>query len=610
MKDNSTSRSRSPLKSPIPNYIVEDDTFEPPAIHIPHSSDENADTTSNDSTPSEVGEDVDHEEEYKPSYLTWRAMIIGCILGTIFSGSNMYMGLKSGWGFGNGTLLGAIFGYPILKWISRLDGMPFGIREHVAACSVATGATGLSAGWISGIPAMFRMGLFGPPEDFFINFPRFVLYCSTCALFGVFLTVPLRRWFLERLALPFPSAIGAAEIIKSFHRKSRAKERTRISDEKLLSPLESKQSAIRSKGDRFSEAHVLLYTIIFTVVLSTLGLFIVILRDIHINYYIYKLTQWEYFKHLDLLYFSLSFDWAFLGAGMMVGPTVATSCFMGSFFGWAVLGYILEAKGILTGKYGWETETIQRFLLWPGIAVMVTASLSDFVFHIPSIVKSLWAISEGTRRNLALRLRHEKFEIGSATLQQHHIAIDSGLLQPSPSFTKRILPDAWEIPRVWWVGGTILSTIYCCVALYVVFAVPILESMLAIVVGMIFAYMCVQANGETDINPGVTLAKGSQLIFSSIPQPTIQAAQTVNSISGIVTLASSYQAAELIRDLKTGHILNAPPRDQFLAQLVGNTMALISGVAFFSLFVKAYPCILINGGDQDPVCLKSGMAVV
>ena len=45
-------------------------------------------------------------------------------------------------------------------------------------------------------------------------------------------------------------------------------------------------------------------------------------------------------------------------------------------------------------------------------------------------------------------------------------------------------------------------------------------------------------------------------------------------------------------DLKTGYLLRAKPRNQFVAQLCGAVVAIFLNVGLFILFTTASPCIL------------------
>ena len=48
----------------------------------------------------------------------------------------------------------------------------------------------------------------------------------------------------------------------------------------------------------------------------------------------------------------------------------------------------------------------------------------------------------------------------------------------------------------------------------------------------------------------------------------------------------------LAGDLKTGYLLRAKPRNQFVAQLCGAVVAIFLNVGLFILFTTASPCIL------------------
>jgi len=69
-------------------------------------------------------------------------------------------------------------------------------------------------------------------------------------------------------------------------------------------------------------------------------------------------------------------------------------------------------------------------------------------------------------------------------------------------------------------------------------------------------------------------------------------AQRLNLIGGVLAAGSAAQASDMTGDLKTGHLLRAKPKNQFVAQLVGSTVSVFLNVGLFILFTKASPCIL------------------
>lgn len=113
------------------------------------------------------------------------------------------------------------------------------------------------------------------------------------------------------------------------------------------------------------------------------------------------------------------------------------------------------------------------------------------------------------------------------------------------------------------------------------------------VLGFLFSFIGVQSSGYTDINPVSTVAKASQLIFGGVTKGAgtgLRAAQEINLVAGIVAAGSAAQASDMTGDLKTGHLLRAKPKNQFVAQITGSVVSVFLGVGLFVLFTKASPC--------------------
>ncbi|KAJ3027282.1 hypothetical protein HDV00_011275 [Rhizophlyctis rosea] len=134
-----------------------------------------------------------------PSPLTIRSLLVGILLGTIISASNMYLGLTIGWTFG-ASLFGSIVGFAILKPLSRilptyLGGGYFGPKENCTVQSAATASGGLSVGFVSAIPALYRLGLMS--ERVTQDVVPLLLWSFAAAYYGLFFAIPLRRYFSE-----------------------------------------------------------------------------------------------------------------------------------------------------------------------------------------------------------------------------------------------------------------------------------------------------------------------------------------------------------------------------------------------------------------------------
>ncbi len=85
----------------------------------------------------------------------------------------------------------------------------------------------------------------------------------------------------------------------------------------------------------------------------------------------------------------------------------------------------------------------------------------------------------------------------------------------------------------------------------------------------------------------------------------LNAAQTFNLSAGVVSGGSAAQASDMTGDLKTGYLLGAKPKNQFIAQLVGSVVAVFLNTGLFILFTKATPCILYLPDDGAFVVVMS-----
>ena len=113
--------------------------------------------------------------------------------------------------------------------------------------------------------------------------------------------------------------------------------------------------------------------------------------------------------------------------------------------------------------------------------------------------------------------------------------------------------------------------------------------------GFAFSFVGVQSAGTTDVNPVTAVAKASQLIFGGIGKGAglaVTPAETVNLTAGIIAAGSAAQSTDMTGDLKTGYLLRAKPKNQFVAQLCGAVVAIFLNVGLFILFSTASPCIL------------------
>ncbi|KAI0238509.1 hypothetical protein L0F63_006157 [Massospora cicadina] len=490
------------------------------------------------------------------SQFTWRSVIIGSLLGCIVASSNMYLGLKIGWTFSAG-IFGAILGFGILKAVSNLPitlgGGPFGMKENCSVQTAATAAGGLSAGFVAGVPAMFRLGLLPPIQE---CWARFYLWTLAAAFYGMFFAIPLRRYFVIQQKLVFPSCTAAAHTIRSLH------------------------------ADAGEDSKRQTRWIVLSFALSTLfklvSYFVPFIVDMHPLYWVSTLVGSTALKAIDLEWgWKLQITTAFLGAGMMVSMNTALSFFFGNLLAWGVMGpamYNLNTDVLHDSPRGFSTlgVRVQYWNLWVGIVIMVCASFAELLMQ----YESLWHALKGggiQLNNLVARLVP-----GVRTLAYRGDAN----LDP--------VDGRDRVPTWMWTGGLAASTLLTVTVLVAYFDMSVGSSVLAGLLGFVFSFIGCQSSGETDINPTGVIGKTSQLVFATLPADTLRTRQLNNLIAGVLSASCASQAVDMVGDLKTGHLLRASPRSQFFAQTVGTLFGIVVAVVLFMLFATAYPCLLVE----------------
>lgn len=203
---------------------------------------------------------IDPEAPVEDYQLTVRAIIIGCALGAVVGASNIYLGLKTGFTFGP-QLFGALFGKvyapllaslgadfaslqvslssshypPPLSTVDSQDGFGvvrlaprrmFASRQLLLApvdlvsrptlhlrSPCLSSITGILM--VSGVPAMYRLNLlsFSPSDDI----GKLLALTISTAYFGVAFVIPLRKYFILKQKLVFPTPSATAFTIRSLH---------------------------------------------------------------------------------------------------------------------------------------------------------------------------------------------------------------------------------------------------------------------------------------------------------------------------------------------------------------------------------------------------------
>ncbi|KAG0334990.1 hypothetical protein BG004_000187 [Podila humilis] len=517
----------------------------------------------------DVHETQEDEDEFvhEEHEFTWRASLVGSALGLVVAASNMYLGLKIGWSFG-AALWGCIFGFLALKSISKVTGSVFGPKENAVCQAAATSAGGLSSGFVTAIPAMYRMGLMGvdrTPKDDVVSL---LLWTICSAFFGMFFAVPLRSHFVINQDLVFPTPRAAAETIKSLHRAGSA-----------------------AAKDARDSGRAMMFSFITAMLWGVAAHFIPGFFDgLHFLFFIGKAAGSTAVANADRVWgWYFAWDFSFFGAGLMTPGSTVFSFLLGELIAFGIAGPLMVDSGYLAGKSGFNylppfVGSVQSFFLWPGVGMMVVTAFAEVGAHGPAIYHGL-------------KLGIMELRNGIRKLAKKEAIVDQ-----SGFVSKDDTPTHLLIPTTWWLSGLLISGVMTVLVMGLNFKVPVYATIGAIILSFFLAFVGLQASGETDINPTGAVAKVCQLVFANIPNSSLAVVQKTNLMCANITASVTAQSVDMVGDLKTAQLLKASPKAMFWAQFVGSAFAIAIAIPLFLLYTEAYPCILKELPADAPEC--------
>jgi OPT family oligopeptide transporter len=546
--------------------------------------------------------------------LTVRSVLMGGILGMLMAASNLYTVLAIGWAFGV-AITACVLSYVIWTFARAASGnrlSPMTILENNCMQSTAS-AAGYSTG--STIATMFGAMLMlavvpsgktaADVATWDVMNPWVVAVFTLCTgLMGVFLAIPLKRQMINHEQLRFPSGVAAAEMLTSLYSQSR---------------------------DAIKKAYVLVAGIFLGALVGVLNTdndtaekvgflkrFFDFMKAKLFEVQIPGEVPHEGFfkvagKQLNNFVFEPSV--LLIAAGIITGMRVCLSMFLGSLLLYAVVGPWLVSQDIATPGTGWSmvngapvydaatasekvvknitlngAGTVFRFTtwaLWGGTAVLVFASLTALALQWKTVSRAFTNVG---RRN----------DRGAA----------GGEL------------DSIEVPGRWMILGMIPITIAMLAVQVVAFDISWWAGVIAVAMSFFLALVACRATGETDTTPIGAMGKVMQLMFAALHPGQI----IPNLASAGIAANSASSAADLLTDLKSGYILGANPRKQFIAQFVGVFFGTLAIVPIWFLMVpnkeqlekfaapgtrqwEAVARVLTKGIDQLPDSAKYAILI-
>ncbi|MBL8827130.1 MAG: OPT/YSL family transporter [Planctomycetaceae bacterium] len=475
--------------------------------------------------------------------LTPRAVITGMLIGGVMSISNLYVGLKTGWGLGV-TITSCIIAYAVFKFLEVIvppyRDRPFSTLENYTMSSAASAAGYMSsAGLVSAMPALYLT------TQRLMEWWEIMLWLGALSTLGVFMAIPLKRQLINIDQLPFPSGIATAETLKSMH---------------------------SAGGEAVVKARSLFGA-------GIIGALVAVWRDLFAE--INRLAPFAFPKEFPLvpplpqwiqerfgessgvqIYMSVSDRFKTLldkytigcegslimiAAGAIMGIRVGLSMLIGSLICYGIIGPILVENEIAKPGY----RGIVSWVLWPSTAMMVTSGLLAFAMKWRTVLRAF-----------------------------------SGLTSIFGGTAKRDDPLSHvEVPGSWFVVGTSISGLACIVLGHWIFGITWWMGLVAVLVTFLLSIVAARATGETDITPIGAMGKITQLIYGVLAPTNI----TTNLMTASITSGAASHAADLLTDLKSGYLLGGNPRKQAISQLFGVMAGTLVSVPAYMFVVQRDP---------------------
>ncbi|MBF0406498.1 MAG: OPT/YSL family transporter [Candidatus Riflebacteria bacterium] len=536
--------------------------------------------------------------------LTLRALVMGSLLGGFMSLSNLYVGLKTGWALGV-AITSCILSFAIYRGLRILMPNYFTTDMSVLENNCMQ-STASSAGYSTGGTMVSAIAAYLIVTQVHISWPILAAWTFFLAALGVFMAIPMKRQMINVEQLRFPSGIAAAETLKSLHSEG---------------------------GDAVKKARSLGIAAFFGGVVAWL-------RDAGIPFRIPQFANlpgsWCGFSFSR---WTISFEWSaiLIAAGAIMGWKVAWSLLLGATVNYAFIApAMVEAGGIkafnldalfmaknalgdwvnLFAATGPVYTTLSSSLysaLEPLRTVSAALNLNGtafntfFITNIMPLVRavcgegivtlgyrSIVSWSTWTGASIMVSSGLLAFAFQWRTVLRAFSGLASVFSSSKEKESKKEDPlERIEVPPEWFLGGFALSGIGCILILHYCFNTTFFMGIVAVLATFFLAVVACRATGESDITPTGAMGKITQLVFGILAPSNL----ITNLMTASVTAGAAGSSADLLTDLKSGYLLGANPRKQFIAQFVGIFAGTLVVVPAFYLLV---PDASILGSDQWP----------
>lgn len=479
--------------------------------------------------------------------LTLRSALTGFLLGGALSATNLYIGAKTGWTLGVG-LTSVILAFAAFKVMATLGAKDMTILENNASQSVATAAGYMTGPLISGIAAYMII------TNTVMPWWQMMTFNIVLSVLGVLVAFPMKRRFINDEQAPFPEGAACGVVLDTLYSSDAS---IGIFKAKVLA-----WAALAAAFLKFisGEAYQTLIQWRF------FGMERVHWMSEHLDAWYYQLvargsapmpTLWG--VDIRKLGLSPTLDLAMFGAGGLMNVRYAINMFLGMIAAYVFAaplavdnGWVMR-KGVVldaASSFGYR-DILTGWLLWPGVAMLVCASMTAF-FAKPQVIISAF----------------------------------KGLMRGKPAGSDVL--SHIEVPlKVSWIGIPIVGAVGVIMT-HAWFGVEWHFGVLAILLTMVLTLIAANATAATSITPTGSLSKITQFTFG-VMNPSHP---PTNLMTATMTTEVASNASNLLMDIKPGYMLGGKPRHQVWGHIIG---IIAGGVASTPLFYLMFmPKGLVN----------------
>ncbi len=510
---------------------------------------------------------------------TLRSFVVGSLLGALMALSNLYVGLKTGWGLGV-AITACILSFALYSTLARIrirlgviglvsslfrllntvtnvpgfdktpDEANLTILENNAMQSTAS-----SAGYSTGGVMTSAMCALLLVQGHHLPWPTLMGWTFFMAVLGTVMAIPMKRQMINIEQLKFPSGIAAAETLKSLYGKGvEASQKARS----LFAAMGVGAVVAWLRDAHAAAGHKVLAVLTKASIIPSLTPFPGKMRGL-------KMGNWTVGFEGSLI---------MIAAGMLMGLRTTISMLVG-----ATINYLFVAPRALdagaihtsTNSEGVTTlgyRAIVSFSLWPGAALMVTSGLLTFALQWRTVVRAFSGLGKVFKKDAPHVVKTEADKVREAM-------------------------DKIEVPISWFGAGMVFSTVGLVTLGVIYFEIRPWLGVLAVMLSFVLSIVASRATGETDTTPVGAMGKITQLTYGILAPANI----VTNLMTASITAGAAGSSADLLTDLKSGYLLGANPRKQFLAQLSGTIVGTLVVVPAFYMLVPTPDAL---GTDRFP----------